>query len=162
MVKQAAFVPQRSDIRLRLLSLSAQIEAELAAALDFELVGTLGMQRKSVEKQSAQLPLSEEDYLTLPARHADLVQRVTNACRELMGARDYAALGPLSVKLKELKALDLSGIRGTGGEGQGGADDPVVVGVGAGAASSYQGFQDSGASEGDDGANDPVISSSCG
>jgi hypothetical protein len=112
-----------------------------------------------VEKQSAQLPLSEEDYLTLPARHADLVQRVTDTCRNLMKARDYAALGPLSAKLEELRALDLSGIAGTGGEGQDGADDPVVVGVGAGAASSYQSFQDS---EGGDGANDPMISSSCG
>jgi hypothetical protein len=130
LVKQAAFVPQRSDIRQRLLSLKAQIKAELAAALDFELVGTLGMQRKSLEQQSAQLPLSEEDYLTLGNRHADLVRRVTETCRELMKARDYAMLGPLSAKLKELKALDLSGILGTRHESDGELDPVVVAAVG--------------------------------
>jgi hypothetical protein len=59
-----------------------------------------------------------------------------------MKGRDYAALGPLSAKLKELGALDLTAIPGAGGKQQDtaatatagrepderdGADDPVVV-----------------------------------
>jgi hypothetical protein len=103
--------------------------------VDFVLVGTLGTQLQALQQQAAQLPLSEEDYLTLPARHADLVRRVTDACRELMKARDYAALGPLSAKLKELRALDLLDIvetsrylklRGAGDAECDGANDPVL------------------------------------
>jgi hypothetical protein len=150
--KRAAFVPQRSDIRQRLQSLRSQYDAALAAAVDFVLVGKLGTQLKALQQQSAQLPLSEEDYCTLPAQHADLVQQVMAACRELMKARDYAALGPLSTKLKELKALDLP-------VGNDNSQDPVLPDVGAGTVCSPMAVADAqGATEEeDDGALDPVL-----
>jgi hypothetical protein len=124
--KQAAFVPQRSDIRQRLQALQAKYDTALVAAVDFVLVGTLGTQLQALQQESAQLPLSEEDYQTLGDRHAELVRRVTDTCRELMRAGDYAVLGPLSAKLKELKALDLSGIAGTSHDSDG-EHDPVVA-----------------------------------
>jgi hypothetical protein len=137
-----AFVPQRSDIIQRQQSVRHQFETALEAAVDFVLVGTLGAELKALQQQAAQLPLSEEDYLTLPGRHADLVRRVTDTCRELMRARDYAALGPLSAKLKELRALDLTGIPGTGHESDGELDPVVVSGP---------------VVRDDEGENDPVI-----
>jgi hypothetical protein len=57
-----------------------------------------------LQQQSAQLPLSEEDYLTLPARHADLVQRVTDTCKELALAEEFTAVTVLGAKLSELRA----------------------------------------------------------
>jgi hypothetical protein len=114
MLTDVANAPKRGDLIKKASALQGQYDAALAAATDFVLVGTLGTQLQALERQSAQLPLSEEDYLTLPARHAELVRRVTDTCRELMKARDYTALGPLSVKLKELRAVDLLGILGTG------------------------------------------------
>jgi hypothetical protein len=124
----------------RLPPLQAELKAAKAAAEDFVLIGTLGLQVKALEQVSAQLPLSEQDYRTLPTRHAALVQRVTDHCRQLAVSQDYGALSLLSVKLKELKALDLAGILETREEDGGGANDPIVVGT----------------SE-DDGANDPVV-----
>jgi uncharacterized coiled-coil DUF342 family protein len=106
-LQQIAEVPQRKDLRERTNALHAQLEV-VQQAFEFEAFATLGTQLEALQQQSARLALSEEDSLTLPARHAELVQRVTDTCRELMRARDYAALGPLSAKLKELKALDLA------------------------------------------------------
>jgi hypothetical protein len=126
---------------VRIPALQAQYDAALAAADDFVLVGTLGSQLQALQQESAQLSLSEEDYLTLAARHAALVQRVMEECRELAKAQDYTALGSLSAKLQELKALDLAGIPRTSNEQDAdGANDPVV--------------------QEDDGANDPVVISS--
>jgi hypothetical protein len=134
-------MPQCKDLTQRIQSVQAQLEAA-EVALEFPSVASLGTQLQALRQQSAQLLLSEEDYLTLPAWHADLVRRVMDAYRELMKARDYAALGPLSAKLKELKAMDLSGIAGTSHESDG-EHDPVVV-------SSLMGPDD-------DGESDPVI-----
>jgi hypothetical protein len=141
LVQQAADAPQCRDIIQQISSLRAQYDAKLAAGQDFLLVAKLGTQLQGLEKKSAQLPLSDEDYLTLAARHAALVQRVTEQCRELTRAKDYAALGPLSAKLQELKALDLSWIAGTSKEDDG-ENDPAVVAI---------------RSDEDDGANDPLM-----
>jgi hypothetical protein len=71
---------------------------------DFESVASLGNKLPALRRESAQLPLSEEDYLTLPTRHAQLVARLTDKCTELALTEEYAALGPLGAKLKELRA----------------------------------------------------------
>jgi hypothetical protein len=52
--------------------------------------------------------LVEDDYVTLPARHAKLVADMEAKCRELVKARDYVSLKTLAAKLKELKALDVT------------------------------------------------------
>jgi hypothetical protein len=89
-------------------AVQAQYEAAEAAAEDFVLVGTLGTQLQALQQQSAQLPLSEEDYLMLGDRHADLVQRVTGTCRELMADSAFAELSAVATYLQKLKALDVS------------------------------------------------------
>jgi hypothetical protein len=143
-LQEAAYAPQRRDLTKRLCTLQTQLQAAEAAE-NFESVASLGLTLTALQQQSAQLPLSEEDYLTLPDRHAALVQRVTEQCRELTRAKNYASLGLLSAKLTMLKALDLAGIAGTREE-DAGANDPMVVAV----VSNSE----------DDGANDPVVVSS--
>jgi hypothetical protein len=121
--------------------LQGQYDTALAAAVDFVLVASLGVTLQGLEQKAAELPLSEQDYLTLPARHAALVQRVTEHCRELAAGRHYSALSLLSAKQKDLKALDPSGnsetsnreddgrdssVQAPGSEGDG-ANDPVVI-----------------------------------
>jgi hypothetical protein len=119
----------------------AQIDTALAAD-DFELVASLGVKLQTLQQESAQLSLSEEDYLTLPARHGDLVQRMTGKCRELAKAQHFAALGTLSAKLKALRALDVS-IALDDGE-----NDPVIV---------TREISSALGTVSDDGENDPMI-----
>jgi hypothetical protein len=84
--------------------LQAQFRAADTAE-DFNAVATLGQQLQSLQVESAQLSLSEEEYLTLPGRHADLVLRLTEKCKELTRAKDYAAVTALGAKLGELRAV---------------------------------------------------------
>jgi hypothetical protein len=72
---------------------------------DFEAVASLGMQLLALQQESAQLPLSEEDYLTLAARHAALVKSVHDKCTDLAEAEDYSAVTDLGVKLRELRLV---------------------------------------------------------
>jgi hypothetical protein len=104
----------------RILALQAKLEAA-EDALDFESAASLGLALTALQEQSAQ-NLSVKEYLTLPARHAALLQRVTEHCKELMSAKDYATLGPLSAKLKVLMALDLAWISSE----VAGVPDPVL------------------------------------
>jgi hypothetical protein len=173
-LQQVAAVPQRRDLSQRIQALQPQLKVAEACD-DFEQVVALGTQLQVLQQESAQLPLSEEDYLTLGDRHADLVRRVTETCRELTRLKDYAALGPLSAKLKELRALDLTGIPGMGGKQQqetaatatagreaderDGADDPVVV-VRGGEPGARGVPEGPGGGGEDDSSNDPVIVSS--
>jgi hypothetical protein len=102
-LQQLAGAPHRRDLIQRINSLQTQLVA-VAAADDFESAALLGTQLKALKRESAQLPLSKEDYFTLGNRHARLVERLTEKCRELALAEDYGALGPLGAKLKELRS----------------------------------------------------------
>ena len=95
----------------RLATLQTQFDAaEAAADQDFELIAALGLKLEALQLESAQLALSEEDYQTLPVRHAQLVQRVVDQCRELTRAKQFTALAALNAQLKALRALDLSAL----------------------------------------------------
>jgi hypothetical protein len=52
--------------------------------------------------------LTEDNYATLPARHAKLVKDLENKCRELMMKNDFTNLKRMAKKLEEMKALDIS------------------------------------------------------
>jgi hypothetical protein len=81
----------------------------------------VGKALKAANEAVKQLPLSEEDYLTFAQRHAALVQKTTDACKELLLKDDLDALEELVAKLEELKALDVSALR------QSWANDPVLA-----------------------------------
>jgi DNA repair ATPase RecN len=104
LLDEIAFAPARLDLMRRRDIVRAQFDAADVADRDFYLVATLGMQLRELEQQSAQLPLSEEGYLMLPDRHAALVQQVTDRCKELTKAREFAAVAALGAKLSELRA----------------------------------------------------------
>jgi hypothetical protein len=97
----------------RLSTLRAQLETAKASE-DFKSIASMGKALKALQIESSQLPLSEEDYLSLPSAHAALVQQVTNTCKALAQAREFSALGILCSKLKALKAMDLTGMQSAG------------------------------------------------
>jgi hypothetical protein len=105
-LQQVACAPQRSAMTQRILTERSHLDAALAAD-DFEQVLALGMQLQSLQQESAQLPLSEEDYLTLADRHAALVLRVVERCTELALAKEFAEVTVLGAKLSELRAAAL-------------------------------------------------------
>jgi hypothetical protein len=114
-LQEVALAPQRKEFCQRIAALQQQYNAALSTE-DFECVASLGLQLQALQQQSAQLPLSEEDYLALPTRHAELVRRVTDQCHELTRLKDYVALGPLAARLTKLKAAaSLAGILGKRG-----------------------------------------------
>ena len=106
--EQVAQAPARRDAMQRRNTLQAQLDAAKAAKTDFQRIGDLGKALKVVCAEIAQLPLSEEDRLTLTVRHAAMVQRVEAKCKQLMEAEQYDLLSSLGAKLKALKALDLT------------------------------------------------------
>jgi DNA repair ATPase RecN len=61
-------------------------------------------------RQLVRLESYNEDYPTLPARYAELVQRVTDTCIVLEYAKDYDLLTFLGIKLNKLKALDVAAL----------------------------------------------------
>lgn len=73
-------------------------------------MSTLGQELEALDEESAQLPLSKEDYLTLRDRHAELVQDLRSRCRELTVGRHFAALQLLNTDLTSLQGLDLSAL----------------------------------------------------
>jgi hypothetical protein len=104
-IVQFACVPALRDA-LQQRDLQAQLHAADQGdkyQLAVELEDKLGV----LQEKIAQLPLSEEDYLTLGDRYATLVQMVSLQCRALFTAKDRVALAPLAAMLEELKALDL-------------------------------------------------------
>jgi hypothetical protein len=103
-LQQVAGAQLRKDLMTREAPLLAQIDTAVAA-LDFELVGTLGQQHKTLRQESVRLPLSEEDYLKLPARHAELVQRLVDKGKELMEAEDFTSLERVGAALETLKSI---------------------------------------------------------
>jgi hypothetical protein len=106
MLKQGAHAPQRRDMILRVRTEQAKFDAALADGTDFGLIASLGKSLQTLKAESAQLPLSEEDYLTLADRHAALLQRMVAACLQLTAAQEFATLATLSAHLKTIKAMD--------------------------------------------------------
>jgi hypothetical protein len=119
----------------------------LKAAKNFVAMGMKGKELKAAVADVAQLPLSEEDYLALPARHAELLQKVPKACTDLADAGVFDKLNDLALKLVLLKALDVpTAVPDAEDDGE---NDPVYVAP-ATAASSIA------AGEAEDWLNDPV------
>jgi hypothetical protein len=107
-LRQVASAPLQKELMQRREVLQAQYRAAEFAAEDFVLIGHLGVKLEALQRESAQLPLSEEDYLALADRHAQLVQRVTDKCKELTKGRQFDELAALGIQLKALKAVDVS------------------------------------------------------
>jgi hypothetical protein len=105
--KQSSQTPLRAEMTQRLAAAQTQYDAAEAAAEDFELIASLGKALQALQQESAKLPLSEEDYLSLRDRHAALVRRVEERCKELKDAKDFTALEALGVHLEALKAVHL-------------------------------------------------------
>jgi hypothetical protein len=106
-LQQAAYAPQRRDLTQSIRTFQAQLDAAVAAE-DFDTVVAVGSKLKALKAQSAQVPLSEQDYLTLPARYAELLREVTGKCLELTAAQQYAELAIFGPLQKALKALDMA------------------------------------------------------
>jgi hypothetical protein len=106
-VLQASQAPQRAEMIHRLEAAHGQCDAAEAAAEDFQLIASLGKALQALRQESAQLPLSEEDYHSLPVRHAQLVQRMTDKCKELMKAKLFDDLVALSRERLVLRDLAL-------------------------------------------------------
>jgi hypothetical protein len=109
---QASQAPQRAEMIQRLEAAQAQYDAAVAARTDLSLIASLGNALVALEQESAQLPLSEEDYLKLPARHAQLVPQVLQTCRELMTAKEIENLAGLTDKLTALGAVAVPALTG--------------------------------------------------
>jgi FtsZ-binding cell division protein ZapB len=103
--EQVAQAPARRDAMQRRDALQAQLDA---AQRNSERTDALTQSLAAVNLESAQLPLSEEDYLTLTARHAALVQKVEAKIIWLAENRHSDLLTTLAAKLTALKALDLN------------------------------------------------------
>jgi DNA repair ATPase RecN len=93
---------------LRRDDLQARFDAADAADEDYKLIGTLGEALEALSVESAQLPLSEEDFWTLAERHAQLVEKMISKCRELKRDKQYKALTALGTALESLRAADVS------------------------------------------------------
>jgi hypothetical protein len=89
----------------RLAAAQAQYDAAEAAFTNLPLVASLGEALHALQQESAQLPLSEEDYLTLLERRSALVQRVTDRCKNLIQEQLFDDLARLDTQLKATKAL---------------------------------------------------------
>jgi hypothetical protein len=113
---QFAFVPALKAALERRETLKAELGAAENAGDNFVLVGTLGEQLLALAKDTARLPLSEEDYLTLAARHATAEQRLIQRCKELVTAKAYAEVKALGAKLQELQALDVTALPPAGSD----------------------------------------------
>jgi hypothetical protein len=107
---QFAHAPDRREVMRRHDKLLACLRAalELTEGEDYERVRELGEQLETLEQESAQLPLSEGDYLMLAEKHVSLLQRTTALCKEYQKARDGTMLVELGTKREELKKFDIS------------------------------------------------------
>jgi hypothetical protein len=107
---QFAHAPNRREVMRRHDKLLACLRAalELSEGEDYERVRGLGEQLETLEQESAELPLSEGDYLMLTEKHASLLQRTTALCKEYQKARDGTMLVELGTKREELKKFDIS------------------------------------------------------
>jgi hypothetical protein len=103
-IAQFAHVPALRDAIQQRDELQAQLEAA-GESEDYTRAIVLGEKFDALQEAIKMLPLADEDYLTLPDRHAALVQKVSLECKALLKAKNRAALAPLAAKLEQLKAL---------------------------------------------------------
>jgi uncharacterized coiled-coil protein SlyX len=142
-IAQFTHVPALRDAVQQRDQLQSEFAALKAFKTDFAASVRVGRELKASQEAVLQLPLSEEDYLTLTDRHAALVQTMTALCERLLENEDLDALEGLATKLGELKVLNVSALP------QSWANDSWQPSVPSAAATS--------AEEGeDDCANDPV------
>jgi hypothetical protein len=118
-IAQFAHVPALRDAIQRRDQLQAEFAALKASKSDFAASVKVGRELKASQEAILQLPLPEENYLTMADRHAALVQKMTALCERLLENEDLDALETLASKLGELKALDVSALP------QSWANDPV-------------------------------------
>jgi hypothetical protein len=142
-IAQFAHVPALRDAIQQRDQLHKEFAALNAAKTNFMEIARVGTAHKAAIAAVLQLPLPEENYLTLAGRYEALVQKVTATCAELADAGEFDALVVLAAKLEELKALDISSLAHTGD------NDPVQPPATAAANSTA-------ACEEDDSAHDPV------
>jgi hypothetical protein len=107
--QQVGLAATRRDVTQRLEATQAQYDAA-DAARDFLSIASLGKTLEALKAQSSRLALTQKDYLTLADRHAALVQRVVDTCRELAKAGKVAEVTVLAGKMETLQALDLSAL----------------------------------------------------
>jgi formyltetrahydrofolate synthetase len=119
LVAQLAITAVTREAIRRRDELQDALDVLKAAMVDFEAIGQAGKSLKAANAELAQLPLSEEGYLTLADRHVTLVRKVTTTCSELADAGEFVALDTLATKLEELKALDLSALPQSGANNPG-------------------------------------------
>lgn len=112
-VRQLAGASARAEFSRR-ANLLEQKLATLngAAKVDYVALGQVIIEQEALQKESAQLALSEEEYRTLRARHAALLQSLEATCKALVAAQLFAELRDFAALLTELKALDTSSLQG--------------------------------------------------
>lgn len=104
---QLAQAPPRREVALQKERLCSFLDAALVGE-DFDRVSTLGQQLQRLDEEASQLSLSEQDYLTLADRHAELVRKVGDRCKDHQANKRATLLIEMGTKLAALKALDLS------------------------------------------------------
>jgi hypothetical protein len=105
---QLSHVPACREAIKQREKLRAILDAAEKAGQDWDRVGSLGQQLERLEEEASQLCLSAEDYLSLPDRHAALLEVVGARCKEYKVNKQAALLIELGTKLAALKAMDLS------------------------------------------------------
>jgi hypothetical protein len=111
LLQQMAGAVSRRDLVKRTRAINQQLAAvEAQEDPDYALMGRLMLEQQILEQESAQLPLSEADFLKLGDWHAALVQGMHDMCRDLARARQHSKLKELAAQLAELKAMDLSSL----------------------------------------------------
>jgi hypothetical protein len=118
-IAQFAHVPALRDAIQQRDQLQSEFAALKASKTDFAASVKVGRELKALQEAILQLPLPEEDYLTMAGRHAALVHKMTVLCERLLENEDLDALDTVAAKLEELKALDVSALP------QSWANDPV-------------------------------------
>lgn len=102
LLQQQEQAPARAEAMRRKEELQRQFDAAVTAKADYLEIAEIGIAQLEHEKESAQLPLSEEDYLTLESRHAALVLTVRDLCQFLVSEQRFATLKALSKTLSLL------------------------------------------------------------
>jgi DNA repair ATPase RecN len=121
--------------------LRPRLDAVEAECSDYDIIVKLGKEFDTAEAEIEARWQSPDELCALRDKHAAFIARVDARCKELVRARDYAALEALAAKLKELKALDVSSLQprtvkevqlppppaSTAAEEEDGMNDPVYV-----------------------------------
>jgi hypothetical protein len=88
--------------------LRPRLDAAETECSDYDIIVKLGKEFDTAEAEIPARWQSPDELCALRDKHAAYIARVDARCKDLVRARDYAALEALAAKLKELKALDVS------------------------------------------------------